>query len=75
MIFNFWFGTQRHLVPLTHPAVVAAASHSRPRYQACHLDMLELARLCLLGGRLPVRDDFQQSRAAIERYIMYVLTL
>lgn len=34
LIFNHCLGTQRHLVPLTHPAVAAAAAHSRPRYKA-----------------------------------------
>jgi len=34
LLFNHYLGTQRHLVPLTHPAVAAAAAHSRPRYKA-----------------------------------------
>ena len=34
LLFNHYLGTQRHLVPLTHPAVAAAAATSRPRYKA-----------------------------------------
>ena len=34
LLFNHYLGTARHLVPLTHPAVAAAAAHSRPRYKA-----------------------------------------
>jgi len=74
LIFNHCLGTQRHLVPLTHPAVAAAAAHSRPRYKGA-VSTLRPVLLALAMGTVFFTYYPGEDKTPWEAFYMSVQTL
>mmetsp|Transcript_8115 Transcript_8115/g.18162 ORF Transcript_8115/g.18162 Transcript_8115/m.18162 type:complete len:399 (-) Transcript_8115:26-1222(-) len=74
LLFNPYLGTQRHLVPLTHPAVAAAAAHSRPRYKGA-MQTLRPVILALAIGTVFFTYYPGEEKSPWEAFYMSVQTL